>query len=129
MGQGDRFSKTVGVQAQRNNVLKRKKRRRRFCPGEQAPGWTLHAARRDFRSCLHARLSARSQPVRYAPQRGGQQTSQGRSSNFLACAQAESKAGNSGCGAFPKKFRLGFLSFRRTKNDRRPSAATEEDSR
>ena len=53
--------------------LKREKKRRRFCAGEQAPGRAVPAARGDFRRRLHARLSARAQPVRFQAARRGRQ--------------------------------------------------------
>src|SRR5258706_718863 len=74
-----------------SNGSKRKKRRGRFHPGEQAPGWPVHAARSDLRSGFHFGISNGTQPIRFAPARDSWQPAPGRSFGSCVRTQIESK--------------------------------------
>src|ERR1035437_6660749 len=119
MGQDARLKKVDG--------FKRGKKRRRFCAGEQALGWAVSAARCDFRSCLHTRLPARPQPVRFQLARSGREATRSQPANCWITSQIEREGGKRRGGAFANWLRLGFLSFRRTEDGRRSSATAEEN--
>ena len=121
MGQGDRDQKTI-------DGIKREKKRRRFCAGEQAPGRTVPAARRDFRRRFHAWIFAGPQPVRFQAARRGREAPERDPTvpRLAVAARQKSKAKpaeRTRSHASANRFRLGFLPLRRTEDDRRSSAA------